>query len=457
MYRNMDIFILQNSDGKDSINENRKSDKLKTKIINFIKKPTFQIALSFLIIAIAIRLLGMHHIRHTLGFPTEWVEIGTFESWGDYDAFYMSWVEVFWNEGWYMYSLGAPNPVHNIYLYTPVFFYIIAPFWFLPTNPIWIPILLGDAGTVIPVVLTAYKLKGKNAAIIAGLAYTFSPVNIFYEGGLWLNPGISNFFLFVGIYFWVAEKKYLTGNIFLIFAVMSKQLLLIFIFPLYFILFAVDPKEGVKQLVIAAVGCFVLACPYIILTPGSFIQHMVGFPMINDATVTDPGYNHPIRFTQTLAYWFENILNLDREVFAGFSYLYNTSLLMLLSFLGVIAWSVVVGLKEKSSEEIIHGMSIWLIVVNLIFSRGLYKYYFTAIFPILAIIFPIMILNTYKNRREIFAFGSVFISVYIASGLLMIILHRQIYEWIAIYYMIFLFCSYIGILLIKWRRKKKII
>ncbi len=410
----------------------------------------FQIALVFLVYAVTTRLIGLYYVREYMGFETRWVDIPTYETFSDYKAFYVAWIDALWNQSWYPYTWGAEPNVLNIYGYTPVFLYTLAPFWWLPEHPIWIPILIGDAAAVVPIVMAAYELRGKYGGILAGSLYSLSVLNIFYEGGVWMNPGVSTFFLMMGVYLWGVKKQYSTGNLFFVLAVMTKQLLIFLVFPFYLALITNQPKRGIKQLIAAIVGCFILACPYIILTPQEFFGHMLGFPSSFDPTITDLGYNHPVRLTHTFAYWLETQLGGDRTSLAIFALLYNSAILFFTGILATAIWAIMQGANDYSREGMLVGISIWTTAVQLLFSRGIYKYYFTAVFPFFAVIFPFVLSPTGRWRSLVLAgLASV---VYILSGWYMLVIHRIIYEWVIIYLVTALFVIALVNTMVKRRR-----
>ncbi|MHA2408019.1 MAG: hypothetical protein ACXACA_06585 [Candidatus Ranarchaeia archaeon] len=426
--------------------------KMRKKIIRLAKHPGVLLALLFFGYALFTRLMGLHFVHEELGFFDRWFDINTLETFTDYEHYYVVWIDAFWNGNWYPYTRAAENAVLNIYAYTPVFLYVLAPFWWLPGNPLWIPIVVGDAAAVIPIVLAGYEFRGKYGGIFAGSLYTVSVLNIFYEGGIWMNPGISTFFLMMGVYFWGVKEQYTIGNLFFVLAVMTKQLLILFVFPFYIVLIAKQTKPGLKQLVGAIVGCILLAIPYIIINPLEFFGHLIGLSSNFDPTITNLGYNHPLRLTQTFAHWLETQLGGDRTTLGVFAILYNSSTLFFLGLFITTIWASMHGGRNYSKEGLIVGVAIWVLILQMLFARGIFKYYFTAVFPLLAIVFSLVISDQHKWRTLIFS-GVAGLG-YISVGWFMLFTHRILYEWIPLYLFIVLLALAIVNAVVKKKRGK---
>ncbi|MHA2059463.1 MAG: hypothetical protein ACW976_01620 [Candidatus Ranarchaeia archaeon] len=444
---------LPNVDSQSKAPERSPNLKLQEKIVGFLKNPGFLLALVFFGYALFTRWMGLYYVHEVMGFFDRWFDLSTFETFTDYQHFYLVWIDAFWNSNWYPYTRAAEVAVLNIYAYTPVFLYIIAPFWWLPGQPLWIPILVGDAAAVIPVVMAGYELRGKYGGIFAGSVYTVSVLNIFYEGGIWMNPGISTFFLMMGVYLWGVKQQYTVGNLFFVLAVMTKQLLVLFVFPFYFILLTKDLKLGVKHLIGAGIGCVLLAMPYIVLTPWDFFNHLVGLSTNFDPTITNLGINHPLKLTQTLAYWLETQLGGNRVSLALFAVLYNSSMLFFIGAMITTFWALIHGAREYSREGMIVGVTIWVLILQLLFARGIYKYYFTAVFPLLAIAFSLVISDQQKWRSLIIG-GIAGVGI-VSVGWFMLVMERIVYEWVPLY--LFLVLLTVAIINVgrKWRRSLK--
>ena len=87
------------------------------------------------------------------------------------------------------------------YSYTPLFLYVLYPFYALGgSNTAAIPLVAADILTAVMVFLLVQKHASSRIAFVAGLGYALSPLALFEVGYLWLSSQPMAFLMLLAIY-----------------------------------------------------------------------------------------------------------------------------------------------------------------------------------------------------------------------------------------------------------------
>ena len=202
----------------------------------------------------------------TFSFPSS-------ESWQDFSLAYVPAVDAF--------KSGFLPYIGFFYPYPPLFLYALTLFSYLPL-PSWssaIPLVLGDALTVIPVYLIAREVVNERFAVITSLAFLLAPINLFYVDYLWLNPPLTTLFLMVSIYLLI-KGRYGWSATSLAAAVCFKQTALIALPILLLVVWrrSNGRREPLRYFAVVALTCFAVSIPYILINPLLYLVLMFRVP-----------------------------------------------------------------------------------------------------------------------------------------------------------------------------------
>jgi len=348
-------------------------------------------------------------------FPSELYKLGylkapsILEGYGDFNYFY------------------APNALNFVagqipykdffYSYPPLFLYLLVPFAPLPL-PNWkigIPIFLFDWLTLIPVYLTASKLLEEKRAFAVSLAFAIAPVNLWYSDFVWLNTPLTTFFTIVSAYFFISERHRLSSFA-LALATACKQTAIV-LFPV--MLFAIKKKPKKEKLIFSFIYLatfLALSLPYIILYPRLYLW-LLGVPGVGPPSPL-PAYVTWMQNTTMSGEWtywpgwptnlatFTRVLKQDAVYFAAEN---SLRLIIILSYL-ILFWKVFKKEKIENNEAVSYLLLAQLVFLSF-FPRGIYKYYFVTVTPLLA-------LTLNGNRRSLLSFMGFNLVVLFISRLL---------------------------------------
>ena len=302
------------------------------------------------------------------------------------------------------------------YSYTPLFLYILYPFYSgLSPQAAALPIIVADAMCSPLVYLSVKKIQGSKLATIAGLVYAIFPISLLYEGYIWFSSQPMTFFILLSVVFLLYEKPQYS-SLALAIAVMFKQEAL-FVLPAFLIWYAKDyRKDMIKIVGIFLLVVLAISSPFRLISPNNYIT-AVSYGTIGNAHIPplDPGYktttNPPI---QTHALSCSNIGEMVTTLVCNYGSLTYTetkapfSVLELFSagFLNLISFWVAIPMlalasfflytirKEKSAFLIAGALS--SLVFLSIFSFGIhaiYRYYLIPDYLLLLVACP--------NRKSI--------------------------------------------------------
>jgi len=166
------------------------------------------------------------------------------------------------------------------YPYPPLFLYALTAFTYLPM-PSWssaLPLVVGDALTVVPVYLIARELGGDRVALVASAAFVVSPLNLYYVDYLWLNPSLTSLFLMTSVYFLLKRRYGLSAAALAVsFGFKQTALLALPVIALV-VLRRGSPGEARRYLGYVLLICLVVSLPFLLFTPAIYLSSVLMLP-----------------------------------------------------------------------------------------------------------------------------------------------------------------------------------
>ncbi len=157
--------------------------------------------------------------------------------------------------------------------YPPLFLYSMLPFYDLARgSAAWIPIALADAFTAPVVYLLARRFSTEKVALMAGLAYAFSPVALVNEGYLWLSSQPMTLFLLLSV-FLLRKGRPVVSAATLAVAILFNQEAL-FVLPAYLIFVAKSQASLVRSGGSFVITLFGGLSPFLIQAPKAALNHL---------------------------------------------------------------------------------------------------------------------------------------------------------------------------------------
>ncbi|MHA1221216.1 MAG: hypothetical protein ACTSQB_05740, partial [Candidatus Heimdallarchaeota archaeon] len=323
-----------------------------------------------------------------------------FAGYGDFPYYYDSWVNAWFNDGWYPFTdwrLTIEGDPLYYYSYPPIFLYFLLLIWRPGMSNLWIafPMIVADAACAAVVFLIIRKIiKGKQSTLLAfigGFVMVLSPINIIYDGVYWLNPGPVTLFTLISFYF-VVDRKWRKAFFWLAIATMTKQNALFLTYPLFMVMLGEKVKDkGIKRAsfesimiaVFYVAVCGVVSVPWIFITPIFYGVHFLypGQRLTLSSFIKEPLSNNTISFTWSLKQAGMNGAFLDIIAFC-----LNSMLLLILSASLIVVPMLYRSYKGKiDNVEFFEWISIYVIISHIFMPRGVYKFYSAYYMPILLI------------------------------------------------------------------------
>ncbi len=296
------------------------------------------------------------------------------------------------NHGFTRLFLSGELPYRDwgaAYNMTPLFLFMLAPFWALPLG-VWgpaIPIVICDALIGVAIYSVGKTLfHNEQKAKLAGIFAALTPVNLFYVGYLWLNPGIFTFFAIASLYY-LLNDKHDTSAILLGLAVMSKQVAGIF-FP--FVLLYVLRNRGrnglIRYFIIFTAICVVISAPFLVIYPNEYINMLRSrAPRPVKGVYAFPKFNETVSLTALLQYY-----QIPDKIIGYVGWVINTYVAFILALVLVLL-SLENETREKGgvSQESLtfFFMSAFaaMTIMIALFPLGVYKYYMASLTPFWAL------------------------------------------------------------------------
>ncbi|MFX1374308.1 MAG: hypothetical protein ACFFA0_00710 [Promethearchaeota archaeon] len=350
------------------------------------------------------------------------------EPYQDYQIWYKSFVDNFVHEGWIPYSFSFPDSElytdwfsyfwdlfvgirQYYYVYPPFFLYIISLPGLFHVNLIFIPLL--TATNLLPIVIYKFLSNSFNQKVAEWgfLATSLCPLLIFYNGGLLLNTSVVALFFVITLYL-ISIQKFKIACIFLSISFLFKQIILFFILPALFYMVLKSCRKGeekfilhyIKKLVLYSsliIGTFLIgSLPWILLNPTRYINSI----FLTQSVRFDPAFITPQHNTPVHWYSFLVALELPYWVLYIVGFLNFTSIgIIITEILAVILLHYWYSHDKLNWIRFLDLIVFTALLSHLFFPRGVYKYYFTFIVPLVILWLASYYYNdlTSKNNKNL--------------------------------------------------------
>lgn len=190
--------------------------------------------------------------------------------WNDFDVLYLVQLQHL-SQGYLLYrdvDYNAP----------PLFLYSMLPFYEIGgSKAAMIPIVLADALTAPVIYVIVRKVASEKVAMLAGLAYAFSPIALVDEGYLWLTSQPMTLFILLSVLLLKKDRPVLGAVALAIAGLFNQEAL--FILPV-FVAYMIKSKFSLLR----PAGLFALTfvgalLPFVVLAPNATLGHLLFFPV----------------------------------------------------------------------------------------------------------------------------------------------------------------------------------
>ena len=240
-----------------------------------------------------------------------------------------------------------------------------------------------DSLIVIPVYLIAKKLnKSDKQAFIISLIFTFSPLILWYDSALWLNHPWSTLLMMLSLYFYLDDKPLLSASLLGI-AASFKQTAGIILPVLLIVSWRnKDSRSSLLYLLFFFIPFFISSLPWVLLDPYLYIWAL-GFPGL---PTPDPYLPPVLEWSYTLTDPANITMYLGIHGFVDLSLKIKQFLPILFAIICSLSLFSMSKIKSFSNRDIIYYSLHFSLVFYTFLPRGLYKYYFVGILPLLALL-----------------------------------------------------------------------
>jgi len=338
--------------------------------------------------------------------PPDLFAFGEVEGFKDYAGGYLPTVRAF--------KSGYTPYIDFWYAYPPLFLYTLTAFSYLPLGfpgPA-LPIVMLDAFSAVPLYLIGLRFVSPKKSFVASLLFTLSPINLFYNDFLWLNPPLVTFFALLSTYF-VLAGRYELSAVSLAASFGFKQTGLA-LFPVLLVL--VLKRAGWKK-ALGYVAFFVavavaISMPYLATAPQHYLGCVTMFklpfwprpetgseyyqriwPWWIETNTTQPVATYPVQGNSPVNSAFPVFVLASQgkqgdELFAYFNE-FNGKAAVLLD-LALLSSFCVLLLKVYRSRDVgdrgaVKYLLLSLILFHSFYERGVFKYYYATVTPFLAL------------------------------------------------------------------------
>jgi hypothetical protein len=309
------------------------------------------------------------------------------------------------------------------YNYPPLWLYLLSPFAVIGL-PQWspaLPLTIFDIISSVPLFSIAKMLVNRRAAVGITVAWILSPVNLFYQDVMWLNPSPSVFFMLISIQQFL-KSKFSTSSLSLALSIGFRQINVVLLPIIAVVLWKRNKFSSISYLLSTVLVSVLFSLPYLVIFPDLYLWSL-SVPFVPRPPQWSPPTNNftadlsePIRLTSFLGY-----LGYPTTAFDSYSYL---TLVLAISYVILLYVIFLLGKRENkfSSREIVAFCLYGILLFDTLFSRGIYKYYYLTAIPLLAVLL-------FRKRHLLF---------FIALNIAILIAPRYLDPWFALLLIIFL-------------------
>jgi len=369
---------------------------------NKIRSRTGKILITIFVLALIFRVI-VASFRIAYGAnPIPWLPY--VETWSDFSSVYGQQL-AYLKHGLLPYSGFA-------YTYTPLFLYILFPFYnFGGISAAAVPILLADSASAVLVYLLVLRVSTSKVALLASVAYALSPFVLVYEGYLLLSSQPMFFFVMLALYL-LRQNKPLQSSVFLGIAFLFKQEA-IFILPVYATWYIGRYKAEAWKGILAFLSTLLMvSVPFLLLSPLLYFDSISYDVLYNyfPVSVNYPHVNETAQTIQSLSGFKPGTCSLmNTNVHATISscpfgmITYSTSptgpflwpsyalniLILWGQFIEIPLFVLVAGLfyKFRKKADLLElgcaFATVFLLVIFSLLVHGLYRYYYVPVYGLL--------------------------------------------------------------------------
>ncbi|MGY5852841.1 MAG: hypothetical protein RTU92_04670 [Candidatus Thorarchaeota archaeon] len=370
------------------------------------------------------------------------------EPYNDYQFFYLRWTSELWGGTW-PYSLDPFSGMSD-YIYPPLWIYTIS---LLGTSSFWssgLILFAFNMATGVIVYAISYELTNdEKRSIFAMLLFLLNPFILFYGSFLWLNPTPYVFFVTLSFYLALNEKGSYS-ILMLAVATLYKQFAVIFFPLLLLVLFKrgsqIDIRSKLisitKHCILYAAVIGLVSIPFLLVNFDAYISQLLlrGYTPEFLATFHyQPSW--PLTFN-TFFLW----IGAPEWITWSIAYLLACYVLLLLS--SILIYIVYARTKYNeqsisqdgahSNNRVFTEVLFWCILLVLVFQiffpRGTYKFYLMILIPFISIFFDYRDVNL-KNAKEFSIQRYYFVPLIISW--VVFLCFRLVYFWILLGWAIF--------------------
>ncbi|MFX1317925.1 MAG: hypothetical protein ACFE9D_08520 [Promethearchaeota archaeon] len=371
------------------------------KLLNWLRHPDW-LFLAFFIPIVVLK-LGIFHFAASQylisGYhPYFNMDFEVVEAYSDFTYYYMNFVRAFvqgnlpYTEA--LYTVEGTQ----VYIYPPLFVYILSAFYFFPAEVLFPDIqftaavlardldflrvafafIIFDLATCVVIYATAKRLtENRVIPLVALLVFALNPVSLWWGNYLWLSTPIHTFFLVLGFYFMI-RGNLRWALVIVTVATMVKQTAGLLIPVIWFL----EYRRGLQQLLIAigitaAVG-IVLSLPYLVLYPATYIEALTaglgGYWFYDEL----PAVTHPIPVSTLAFFWPEPF----KAVIFNLVY-YEIPFIIALMSLWIISYMISEQPLSTYREQLLLVALLLSLSAHIFLARGIFKFYLIALLPFL--------------------------------------------------------------------------
>ncbi len=318
------------------------------------------------------------------------------EAFSDFRYYYMNFVWAFvqgnlpYTEALYM--IGDSQ----VYIYPPLFLYILAAFYNLPSERLFPDLLimasnLGrdldflrvgfafvvfDFATCVMIYITARRLTANTALpVVAMFLFALNPVALWWGDYLWLSTPIHTFFLVVGFYFMI-RGNLRWAAIWITVATMVKQTAALLLPVILFLEWRRGAKQALTALGIMVSIAVIFSLPYLVLYPLTYLNSVIRGMSPYWFYDQLPNPTHPIPVSVLAFYWPEPFKFIAiSAVFQGIPWG------ICLGLLWILAYLIADHPPRHNQEQLLLLVLLLSLAMHIFFARGIYKFYLIAMLP----------------------------------------------------------------------------
>jgi hypothetical protein len=330
--------------------------------------------------------------------PTFGMNFEVIEAFADFDYYYLNFVQALVQGNLpYTDALFTVDGVQT-YIYPPLFVYILAVFYYVPSELLFPNIYFGalslgkdlaflrvafafvlfDIVTFALMYIIARHLTRNRAIPVAVmLLYALNPISLWWGNYLWLSTPLHTFFLVLGFYFMI-RNELRWAILWMTVATMVKQTAALLIPVILFLEFRKSITQLVISLGIMTTVAMTVSMPYLVLYPIEYLQAItVGLGPYWFYDVL-PAPTHPIPVSVLAFYWLEPF-----KFLVFYAVHYAIPWMVFLAIFWILAYWIPIQPAQQYQQQLVFLALLLSLAAHIFLPRGIYKFYLIALLPFL--------------------------------------------------------------------------